>query len=146
MKKTIVIILICLLIIITTSCNNRSTINDKERFVNDNNSSKEPTVDVKIEEEEEEKEEKEENKASSIGGGSDGCTLHNFGYHFFPTEISDYLDNDEFSEWLYNTNGKYNELIPENSECSLYQNIFSCKEYFNIPDDVIIKAYINNLI
>ncbi|MBE6686446.1 MAG: hypothetical protein E7591_04350 [Ruminococcaceae bacterium] len=83
----------------------------------------------------------EENKNYDVGaiGGSNICSIHNFGYHCYPKEIIAYIGEERFREWANNAHS----IIDENG-CWPDGNLFCCIELFDVPNEVIIEAYQND--
>lgn len=73
-----------------------------------------------------------------IGGSSGGCQIHDHLYHSYSDKLINYIGEEKFYEWNESTK------IEGETGCIPNRNFYSCIEYFDIPNEVIIEVYKDN--
>lgn len=146
MKRMIIFILILSsILLISCSINKEKTDGNKNidkitetAISSEDKESKEP----EIQENEKNVIEADENSNEDTDRNIDGnniCEIHNYVYHCYPSSFVEYVGSDKFFEWSNNAH-----LTKDEEGCWPKGNIILCIEKFDISDELIIEAYIND--
>lgn len=75
--------------------------------------------------------------------GTDMCHAHKMEYHFYPSELIDYI-GDEFYDWVYMVESQPDRDLTDECPYS-HCNIIECLNYFNISEEEFTELYYTSL-